>query len=177
MAVKDGLPATDFSRQNREWVKAVAGGGSGGGGGLPEITAADEGKVLTVENGEAAWATDPYPGYDVVIQIDASDPEHPTGTVLKGVFESVYAKAMTFTPVSVLVAVNTVSVIDDTEFNYQNTCMGTASFGDEDGYCMSYRGSVHNAGGSSHEILMIESISFYWDEYGLSDIQFYHNEL
>ena len=30
MAVKDGLPATDFSRMNREWVKAVAEGGSGG---------------------------------------------------------------------------------------------------------------------------------------------------
>ena len=33
MAVKDGLPATDFSRMNREYIKAVAEGGSGGGGG------------------------------------------------------------------------------------------------------------------------------------------------
>lgn len=56
MAVKDGLPATDFSRMNREWVKAVAEGGSGGGG-LPEITEADEGKFLGVVSGEAAWAT------------------------------------------------------------------------------------------------------------------------
>lgn len=54
MAVKDGLPSTDFSRQNREYIKAVAGESSGG---LPEITEADEGKVLTVESGEAAWAT------------------------------------------------------------------------------------------------------------------------
>ena len=33
MAVKDGLPATDFSRMNRKYIKAVAEGGSGGGGG------------------------------------------------------------------------------------------------------------------------------------------------
>lgn len=56
MAVKDGLPSTDFSRQNREYIKAVAEGGSGGGG-LPEITEADEGKFLGVVSGEAAWAT------------------------------------------------------------------------------------------------------------------------
>lgn len=56
MAVKDGLPATDFSRMNREYIKAVADGGSGGGG-LPEITEADEGKFLGVVSGEAAWAT------------------------------------------------------------------------------------------------------------------------
>ena len=56
MAVKDGLPSTDFSRMNREYIKAVAEGGSGGGG-LPEITEADEGKFLGVVSGEAAWAT------------------------------------------------------------------------------------------------------------------------
>lgn len=42
MAVKDGLPSTDFSRQNREYIKAVAEGGS----------------------------SDPYPNYDVVIATD-----------------------------------------------------------------------------------------------------------
>ena len=57
MAVKDGLPSTDFSRQNREYIKELIEESGGGGGGLPEITEADEGKVLTVESGEAAWAT------------------------------------------------------------------------------------------------------------------------
>ena len=57
MAVKDGLPSTDFSRMNREYIKAVAESGSEGGG-LPEITEADEGKVLGVENSEAAWVED-----------------------------------------------------------------------------------------------------------------------
>ena len=52
MAVKDGLPATDFSRMNREWVKAVADGGSAGSG-LPPVTEADNGKILGVVNG--AW--------------------------------------------------------------------------------------------------------------------------
>lgn len=51
MSVKDGLPSTDFSRMNREWVKAVAGGGSGGVG-LPAVTEADNGKILGVVNGE-----------------------------------------------------------------------------------------------------------------------------
>ena len=40
MAVKDGLPATDFSRMNREYIKAVveeAGGGGGGGSSPFEI--------------------------------------------------------------------------------------------------------------------------------------------
>ena len=38
--VKDGLPATDFSRMNREYIKAVAenaAGGGGGGGGESNI--------------------------------------------------------------------------------------------------------------------------------------------
>lgn len=33
MAVKDGLPSTDFSRMNREYIKAVADEAAGGGGG------------------------------------------------------------------------------------------------------------------------------------------------
>lgn len=40
MAVKDGLPATDFSRMNREYIKKVveeAGGGGGGGSSPFEI--------------------------------------------------------------------------------------------------------------------------------------------
>ena len=51
MAVKDGLPSTDFSRMNREYIKAVA--GEGGGTGLPAVTEADNGKILGVVNG--AW--------------------------------------------------------------------------------------------------------------------------
>ena len=47
---------------------------NGGGGGLPTITEADEGKVLTVDDGEAVWASggssDPYAGYEWVIKHD-----------------------------------------------------------------------------------------------------------
>ena len=45
---------------------AESGGGGGGGGGIPAITEADEGKVLTVDDGAAVWAeggggsSDPY---------------------------------------------------------------------------------------------------------------------
>ena len=56
MAIPDGKPATDFSAMNREWVRAVAAEAAESVG-LPEITEADEGKVLTVESGEAAWAS------------------------------------------------------------------------------------------------------------------------
>lgn len=54
MAVKDGLPSTDFSRMNREYIKEVAEGSAGSV--LPDIAAADEGKFLGVVSGEAAWA-------------------------------------------------------------------------------------------------------------------------
>lgn len=54
MAVKDGLPATDFSRQNREWVKAVAGGGSGGGG-IPAPANPSDGDVLTYSSADDEW--------------------------------------------------------------------------------------------------------------------------
>lgn len=48
MAVKDGLPSTDFSRMNREYIKAVAdeaaGGGGGGGGGSSPF------EIVTINN-------------------------------------------------------------------------------------------------------------------------------
>ena len=50
MAVKDGLPATDFSRMNREWVKAVAGGGGGGGNVPAPDPEEDYGKIIIVGN-------------------------------------------------------------------------------------------------------------------------------
>lgn len=50
---------------------------NGGGGGLPPIEEGDDGKVLTVDDGEAVWAEggggsyDPYAGYDWVIKHDS----------------------------------------------------------------------------------------------------------
>lgn len=128
MAVKDGLPATDFSRMNREYIKAVAEGGSGGGG-LPEITEADEGKFLGVVSGEAAWATDPYPGWDVVIVYDCSSNEVRTAELVKGSFEEFVTKAapiydpieeyyINSTPVPVLLMTVADGNISTTVFNY-----------------------------------------------------------
>lgn len=59
MAVKDGLPATDFSRMNREYIKAVAeeaaGGGGGGGGGIPAPENPSDGDVLTYSSADDEW--------------------------------------------------------------------------------------------------------------------------
>lgn len=73
MAVKDGLPSTDFSRMNREYIKEVAEGSAGSA--LPEITESDEGKVLTVESGEAAWATAGGGGGGGVFFVEESEDE------------------------------------------------------------------------------------------------------
>lgn len=45
MAVKDGLPSTDFSRMNREYIKELieeSGGGGGGDGSAVECTVTEE---------------------------------------------------------------------------------------------------------------------------------------
>lgn len=58
MAVPDGKPATDFNAMNREWVRAVATEiADGGGTNLPEVSASDNGDVLTVVEGVWAKAT------------------------------------------------------------------------------------------------------------------------
>lgn len=56
MAVKDGLPSTDFSRMNREYIKAVAdeaagGGGGGGGGGSSPIVVVNITNITSDGNG------------------------------------------------------------------------------------------------------------------------------
>ena len=52
--VKDGLPATDFSRMNREYIKAVveeAGGGGGGGGDESDFSVAEIAVKFNVPEG------------------------------------------------------------------------------------------------------------------------------
>lgn len=88
MAYKDGMPDTTFSAQDRAWVKKVAadagGGGGGGGAGLPEITGADEGKVLTVSNGAAEWMTGPV----VFIYVNENDELSLTWNSLRELMDS-----------------------------------------------------------------------------------------
>lgn len=79
MAIPDGKPATDFSAMNREWVRAVAAEAAESVG-LPEITEADEGKVLTVESGEAAWAT--AGGVGILVIHTSAIPEDPDANMI-----------------------------------------------------------------------------------------------
>lgn len=48
MAVKDGLPSTDFSRQNREYIKAVV-EEAGGGARVMTITVTNTGTALILD--------------------------------------------------------------------------------------------------------------------------------
>lgn len=50
MAIIDGYPATSFSAKDRAWVKAVADNSADKV--LPDVTAADNGKILGVDSGE-----------------------------------------------------------------------------------------------------------------------------
>lgn len=80
MAKAAGQTVPDLEPITREeyFLNQIAESG-GGGGGLPTIEEGDEGKVLTVDEGAAVWAeggggsSDPYAGYDWVIQHDSLD--------------------------------------------------------------------------------------------------------
>lgn len=126
MAVKDGLPSTDFSRMNREYIKAVAKGGSGGGG-LPEITEADEGKVLTVESGEAAWATAGGGGGGSVLLITLS------GTTLNKTGQEI-ANAFTSGSVCIVFTQTTNDGFTDTTYCVINEYLASVSEADGNYY-------------------------------------------
>ena len=49
---------------------------NGGGGGLPTITEADEGKVLTVDDGEAVWASGGGSGGATIVECVYDDDAH-----------------------------------------------------------------------------------------------------
>ena len=49
--VKDGLPATDFSRMNREYIKAVVEESGGGGGGSSDLSTAEVTVTNATNNG------------------------------------------------------------------------------------------------------------------------------
>lgn len=74
-SVPDGLPATDFSRMNREWVKAVAGGGGGGGSITVEPLTVTENDTYTAPEGKA------YSPVTVNVSGGGSEFQHFTMTV------------------------------------------------------------------------------------------------
>lgn len=65
----------------------IAGGGSGGG--LPDYSEANDGDVLTIDNGEPAWVGSDYDSYDFVFEkIGTSSPV----SIIKGNYNSIYAR-------------------------------------------------------------------------------------
>ena len=69
--------------------------GGGGGSGLPSVTEADNGKVLSVVNG--AWAAALYPNYDAVITLDSANDYGPE--LIYGNFNSTLNKLNNGVPV------------------------------------------------------------------------------
>ena len=95
MAIPDGKPATDFNAMNREWVKAIAKEAASSGG-LPEVSGADNGDVLTVVSGEWAKAA-PVTELPAVTGSDNGD----VLTVVEGAWAKASLPASPITYVSV----------------------------------------------------------------------------
>ena len=75
--------------------------GGGGGSSLPEVSADDNGDVLTVVEGEWAKAAPSGGGYDAIINFSVDDGGNITATLVEGTFADVTAKMMDGDPVSI----------------------------------------------------------------------------
>ena len=75
--------------QQKRPIDPISGGSS-----LPEVTSADNGKTLSVVNGE--WAAEQYAGYDLVVWYDYDDLQP---TLLKGNYSVVRDKLANKVPV------------------------------------------------------------------------------